>query len=142
MASKRGPGRPTKLTEKMLTEIVLLIRAGNYIETAAAAAGISKNTLYEWLRDGARAKTGLKRRFRDEVMQALAMSEILDLQTIRDAAKEEWQAAAWRLERRFPDRWRRRDSTVIEVPGEESHEARRIEEALGEYADAFADFES
>lgn len=64
--------------------IVALVAAGNYVETAAAAAGISKETLYEWLRVGAQAhqKDGRLtkhearcREFSDAVATALARSE-------------------------------------------------------------------
>lgn len=138
---KRGVGRPSKINERIVNEITTLIRAGNYVETAAAAVGISKNTLYLWLRKGAKSGPGtLERKFRDDVLVALATSEVLDLNTVREASKKEWQAAAWRLERRFPDRWRRRDGMTVEMPSEERSETQRVEEALGDYADAFADF--
>ena len=29
------------------------------------------------------------------------------VQTVTDAARDDWRAAAWLLERRFPERWRR-----------------------------------
>ncbi|MGB4501182.1 MAG: hypothetical protein WBI21_07950 [Natronincolaceae bacterium] len=48
--------RPTKLNPETQNKIITAIRAGNYIETAAAYAGISKNTLYDWLRKGEREK--------------------------------------------------------------------------------------
>ena len=41
-------GRPTKLTSELQSRIVQAIQAGNYIETAAAYVGISKNTLFLW----------------------------------------------------------------------------------------------
>lgn len=69
-------------------QIVASIRAGNYVETAAAAAGIAKETLYEWLRVGANARhkpahgkgsrTAHERRcieFSDAVAAAVAASE-------------------------------------------------------------------
>jgi len=40
--------RPTKLTPAVQKKIVDAIKAGNYMETAAAYAGISKQTLYNW----------------------------------------------------------------------------------------------
>lgn len=49
-------GRPTKLTAKLRDRIADAIRAGNYVETAAALAGVSKKTLYNWMRRGARAR--------------------------------------------------------------------------------------
>ncbi|NLJ75865.1 MAG: hypothetical protein GX325_01220, partial [Peptococcaceae bacterium] len=48
--------RPRKLNEALQHKIVTAIRAGNYIETAAAYAGIHKSTLYDWLKRGEREK--------------------------------------------------------------------------------------
>jgi transposase len=105
------PGRPTKLTKAIQDEIVRQLRLGNYIETAAAIAGIHKSTLYDWLKRGARSdeKDDRYARFSDAVKKAQAESEAFDLAVITRAAQQHWQAAAWRLERRFPDRWGRRD---------------------------------
>jgi len=107
--------RPTKLTPAVQKKIVDAIKAGNYMETAAAYAGISKQTLYNWMRKGARAEKGKHRAFLDAVEKALAEAEIEDVLTIGAAAKEVWQAAAWRLERKFPDRWGRRDKLSVSV---------------------------
>lgn len=128
-------GRPTKFDPELGKQIVLAIQAGAYIETAAAAAGISKNTLYDWLRKGARpSATPALKEFSDAVKKAMAMSELRDLAVIDKAAqggqvlrvvtttkqgkdgqlvtKEEkhltspqWQASAWRLERKHPEKW-------------------------------------
>ena len=40
---------PTKLTPKTHKTIVTHVIDGVYLETAAAAAGIAKRTLYDWL---------------------------------------------------------------------------------------------
>ena len=111
--------RPTKLTSEVQEQIVTAIRAGNYIETAAAYAGIDKSTLYDWLRRGARSPRGPYRGFSNAVKKALAEAEVRDVALIAKAGTKEWQAAAWRLERKFPDRWGRRDWTHLhEVDGE------------------------
>lgn len=47
-------GRPSKLTQQMIDRIGASLRTGHYVETAAAMAGISKVTLYAWLKHGAR----------------------------------------------------------------------------------------
>src|SRR5439155_21962554 len=62
----------------------------------------------EWLRRGREAKSGGYHDFAEALELALAQAEVTDLSTILDASKEEWQAAAWRLERRYPDRYGRR----------------------------------
>lgn len=122
-------GRPTKLNYEVQEKIVQAIKAGNYIETAAAYAGISKSTLYDWLKRGEREKQRVAKNpryrirksekiyvdFSDAVEKALAEAEMRDVLLIGKAAEEQWQAAAWRLERKFPERWGRR---VIEHSGD------------------------
>lgn len=133
--------RPTKFSPEIAARIIDAVRAGNYLETAAACAGLSKDTLYRWLKRGARAQGGAYRQFADDVAAALAVAEARDVATIDRAAdgydvvriKETvedgrvaavetvrtrefaWQAAAWRLERKFPDRWGRRDQMRADV---------------------------
>ena len=111
--------RPTKLDLKTQNKIVTAIKAGNYIETAAAYAGINKSTLYDWLKRGEREKQRVEKNprykirkkerpfveFSNAVEKALAEAEVRDVAIIAKAAEEQWQAAAWRLERKFPHKW-------------------------------------
>jgi hypothetical protein len=108
-------GRPTKLCPEVRDKIVQAIRAGNYIETAAAYAGIAKDTLYAWLRRGAAGTEPEYSEFAAAVEQALASAETRDVALIGQAAEKEWQAAAWRLERKFPDRWGRKYRHELEA---------------------------
>lgn len=101
-------GRPTKLTPDTLNKIEVLLQNGNYIETAAAVCGISKSTLYLWLKRGARSKKGIYRDFSDAVIKAQGLAEARDVSIITKAASDDWKAAAWRLERKFPNKWGRR----------------------------------
>jgi transposase len=115
-------GRPTKLNEQTHEAIVTAVRAGNYVETAAAAAGITATTFYRWMERGeADIENDAQspfRDFREAVEKAKAESEKIDLDLIAKAAGEgNWQAAAWRLERRFKDKWGRNDKMKIEHAG-------------------------
>jgi hypothetical protein len=47
----------------------------------------------------------------------MAEAEMRDVALIAQAAKENWQAAAWRLERKYPARWGRK--TQHEVTGKD-----------------------
>lgn len=49
-------GRKLKLSESVISEICNCLRAGAYIETASAVAGVAKETLYLWLRKGRHQK--------------------------------------------------------------------------------------
>jgi len=104
----------TKLTPEVQEKILLHLRVGAYMETAAACAGISKDTLYEWLRKGANGQKPYAE-FADKVHRAVAESESRDLATVLKASQKQWTAAAWRLERRFPEKYGRNDRVKVEA---------------------------
>lgn len=106
-------GRPTKLTPELQTQVVQAIAAGNYMETAAQYVGVNKVSLYAWLKRGNRQKKGPYREFLNAVKKALAQAEIRDVAIISTAAMTQWQAAAWRLERKTPGKWGRRDEVKL-----------------------------
>ena len=122
-APRRKMGRPGILTDELRETIATAVRGGNYIEVAAGYAGINKDTLFDWLRRGAREKrrvdnsddhrvrirTSEQRyvEFSDTMLKAEAEAEMRDVLLIGEAAKTQWQAAAWRLERKKPKKWGR-----------------------------------
>jgi transposase-like protein len=81
-------GRPEKLISEIQQKIVDPLRMGNYIETASAYAGITKSTLYEWLKRGAREKRGKYKEFSNAVEKAMAEAERRDIALIAQSAKE------------------------------------------------------
>lgn len=104
-------GRPTKFTPDVVSKILAAIRGGNYIETAAAWAGVSKSTVHDWLKQGATQEKGKFKDFSESVGEALAHAEITDVNYVSDAAKKgDWRASAWRLERRNASRWGRQET--------------------------------
>jgi len=114
----RQRGRPTKLTPAIEETIVAAVRRGNFLETAAALAGIDAATVRRWVKRGAAAPESIYGQFTVAVKRALAESEDRDLTALERAAEEGvWQARAWRLERRFPDRWARRARYEHTGPG-------------------------
>jgi hypothetical protein len=111
-------GRKTKLTEEVLNRLIEGIRAGNYIYTSCAYAGIHKDTYYEWLEKAKLPDASpLLKRLSDEVEKARAEAEMRNVLNIQRAASGgTWQASAWWLERSFPDRWGRK--TEISGPNQ------------------------
>ena len=99
-------GRP-KLDPTTTQRVVDLIRAGNYLEVAAMAAGIHRSTLYRWMRHGRDQKRGRYRKFLSQVEKAQAEAESRDVALIAKAAPDDWKATAWRLERKAPRRYGR-----------------------------------
>lgn len=112
---KRGKGRPTKLTKEIQDTICKAIRAGAYIETASALAGLDKTTFYDWLRRGEREQEGIYFDFSHSIKKAIAEAEMRDILRIDQAAQENWTASAWRLERRFPQRWGKKDKLSADI---------------------------
>jgi len=111
--------RILKLTPALIEKIVGYLRAGAYVETAAAAAGISKQTLYTWLRRAVdeNEEDPIFAKFAAAVEEAQALAEVRDIALIGKAAETQWQAAAWRLERKSPERWGRKDR--VELSGKD-----------------------
>lgn len=103
-------GRPSVITDLFRVQKLLrLVAAGNYIETACAAAGFPKSTLHNWKRaatDGDLAAIA----FVNALEKAEAIAEAEANGNVREAGKlpQFWAAAMTHLERRHPDRWGRR----------------------------------
>lgn len=104
--SQKKLGRPLKLSLKLQEEIVELIKAGNFIETACVIVGISKSTFYDWIKRGRQPGHNNKyNRFFAAVEKAKAWAEARDVAIIAMHAETHWQAAAWKLERKYSVKW-------------------------------------
>lgn len=154
--------RPTKLNPKRQADIVSRLTAGVYFDTACVSSGITEQTGHNWM---ARARDSLalisehgedgaelsaeeveelvpeKERpfvaFYHAVKEASADAEVGALALLR-AGGQNWQAQAWFLERRFSERWRRRDHFTVSPKGEqETRET--VEQIRAELADADVD---
>jgi hypothetical protein len=119
-AHPEKPRRP-RLTAQVAEQLLAALRAGAYVAQACEAAGISRRTFYEWWRAGA-ADDGEPElvALRESVEAAKAQGEVRQVAYIATAAQSNWQAAAWLLERRYPERWARasqrdRDAIVAEA---------------------------
>jgi hypothetical protein len=110
-------GQKTKLTSIMQDRICQLLRAGCYAERAAAASGIDQSTFYRWLQRGEQEEDGLYREFRDAVKSAEAEAEARAVTIIQLAMPGDWKAAMTWLERKFPERWARRERMHLEHTG-------------------------
>lgn len=105
-ATRGAGGRPSVLTPKAQATIIEALRRGNYLETAAALAGVSRSTVFAWLKEG-ESETGRPelKGFAEDVRRAQGEAEARLVETIDTAATDDWKAAAWRLERSAPSRW-------------------------------------
>lgn len=130
----REGGRPSKLTPERAEKIIELIKVGNYIDVACAASGVNQHTFYRWLRIG-RDLTDQWGEDPDEwptedwsehehrcvtfylqIKQANAEAEAFAVASVRKQFGSQWAAAMTFLERRFPDRWKRREALETNNP--------------------------
>jgi hypothetical protein len=145
----------------VLEDVRRLLPTCLYLETVADYIGVTRATIGNWLRRGAREARRLARtqrarlRKREAIFvefffvykRALAEGAIFDLGVIKKAAQDQtdaegkitrpgqWQAAAWRAERRFPEQWGRKDTVVTsdvtrrELDAEIEREMERLADA-------------
>jgi len=109
------PRRPkkTKLTDDIIERLCVAIRMGNYLDTACQFAGISLKQFDEWYRLG---EEGHKKyvKLYEEVNKAEREAEYRIVEMWYNHLKNDWRACRAFLERRFPDRWGERNTSVLE----------------------------
>ena len=102
-------GRRSKLTPETHERIVDAIKMGATYELAAQAGGASYETFRRWMRDGEEADKGQYCAFYVAVKEAEGKACTRWLKVIEKAGLSgQWQAAAWKLERRYPGTFGRR----------------------------------
>ena len=106
----RRMGRKTKLCPEVQGWIVERIREGHYIETMCCEVGVSKNAYYQWLQKGEQQTSGIYRDFYDAVKAAEQQAKRALLGKLHQSI--DWRAAAWILERRWPEEWGRQKMEI------------------------------
>ena len=110
---QRLAGRYTKFTPQAIVKLLTAVREGMHYEPACALAGISYQTLRNWLNraedDGPDSPHG---RVACALKLAEAEAEGETVRYVRAASRDPrfWAAGMTFLERRHPDRWRRPDA--------------------------------
>ena len=118
-------GRPLKLTQELQEKLCSHIADGNYLDTACRLAGIDYGTMRRWILQGESDMSGRFYEFAEAVKVAEAIAESERVRLILHAGKyDDWKANAWYLERKFPDRWGRKERLEATVKSEhtEKHE--------------------
>jgi hypothetical protein len=130
MAHPKGEiTKPVALTPDVQAQIVTSLMNGNYLTTACAAAGITKWTFYHWKNrlDAGDPLAGVYADFFNAVERASAISEQVALGKLV-VGSPGWQALAWFLERRFPNKWGKKDRTPVPPKPPKALEAMTPEE--------------
>ena len=110
-------GRKTKLEDDIHQRLILAIERGLTIADACEYSGISEKTYYNWLnKDTTQIKDDEERKkfvqFLQDIKKAQSECQMYCLDFIMK--DKSWQSKAWLLERRFPDRWAKKDMTINE----------------------------
>jgi hypothetical protein len=108
-------GPKTLLTDDVADKLVQLLSAGNYVQVAARACGIARRTFAEWCQRGEQGEEPYAS-FAERIVEARAIGESRNVALIARAAADNWQAAAWMLERQYPDRWGRSSVRLRDTP--------------------------
>jgi transposase len=90
------------MTPENIEAILRTIRLGLHPERAAAAHGVTASTMRKHRQRDPEFATAIK--------EAEAMAEQGFLSRILKHTEKQWTAAAWMLERRWPERWRKREN--------------------------------
>lgn len=126
--ARKRTGRPSKLTIDVRKRLALAVQLGSTFTHASQFAGIDYTTYRRYMvrgeeelrrrHEGGSAKSETAKREQpfldlyEAVRKADAHNVMRLLMIIEEASATHWQAAAWKLERRFPKEYGRQISTV------------------------------
>lgn len=121
------PGRKNKLTKELINYASKLVEAGATITAVAKALGVSRETIHRWLREGEKQQEGLMHDFYEAFNRAEAKAIARNVAIIqRSAQSGNWQAAAWWLERKYPEEWGKRDKLDMHAKGDIKIQIERV----------------
>ena len=111
--------RPTNLTPELMTGIVTLIQQAVEPSIVAQAYGVDHSTYYQWISRGegtdpTRTSVPIYVEFADAVRQAEYQAESTLVVTAIGKVKTTADAVLL-PERRFPERWKRREELTINI---------------------------
>lgn len=107
--------RPRKPTQK-LQELLHAIGLGATYKMACSYAGIGESTFHKELAMGREGQDAESIEFLASIKKAEAEAGLKWLGQIEAAAQQgNWQAAAWRLERRYPQEYARRQINIVQA---------------------------
>lgn len=107
--------RHTKLTPEVTKRLLEAFSVGATHRIACEYAGIDTQTMYNWIEKGQAGRVPYVG-FVEQLKASQGQAAVGWLAKIEKAANEgTWQAAAWKLERRYPHEYGR---TVLEQTGE------------------------
>jgi len=109
--------KPLFVTEPSVgVRIINLIKEGAPSRTACQIVGVRHSTFLHWLELGKEEVNIDYAQFYDKVVKAEGQAELNDIKKFEGAAKGEWRAWAWKLERRY-ESWGKVSKAEVTVKG-------------------------
>lgn len=106
-----------RCTDQVIQDAIAMKKNGASNKDIAAYIGVSERTFYRWLNTPTSEK---QRQFSQSIKKAEPEFKAALRSKIIDAAQHgSWQAAAWMLERLYPDEYGRKDRVQAEAKVEQ-----------------------
>jgi hypothetical protein len=105
-------GRRSILNQKLQRRICGLLSEGSAIKSACIICGIGERTYYDWRGKGSAGEEPFATFF-SAVTRAREAHKANLIERIVAAAKADWKAASWLLERQFPNEFARSEPRTI-----------------------------
>ncbi len=105
---KTGPKHPSKYTEENRKRIKELLELGLNYKDVCLSTGITTETFHEWRKKYPE--------FSALVDAANVKVKEIALKSLRIGEMKDWKAAAWRLERRWPDEYKEKREVELTKP--------------------------
>jgi len=84
-------------SQKHREDLLDNLRSGMSIVAACALSSVSRSSYYSWIKQDPE--------WAEEAEAAIRFGEAVLVSRISQAGVDDWRAAAWLLERRFPNEW-------------------------------------
>lgn len=104
-----------KITDEFIEEAAGYIAFGMTAQDTYTVLGVSKSSWFGWLKKGKEAaeagwpkRWAIYRKFYETIEKAKLKRKITYLQRIDNATDKDWRAAAWLLEKLYPDEFAKR----------------------------------
>ena len=126
-----------KLTPELIEKMIPSIEAGNYVETVCQAHGVHRTTYYKWIKKGEKAKSGIYRHFFHSVRNAEARAEARLIEEWREKLQVSPTNYKDFLERRYPERWGKKETHVVEGGDQKKPIKLQVEGNIDELLDQY-----
>jgi len=97
----------SKKTPEVIEAVLANLREGLTKEVACSQAGISRVTFYKWCEADPQLA--------EEAQAAVDCSQAILIKAVTSAAFTDWRAAAWMLERRYPEHFAAKRDLEVNV---------------------------